>query len=137
MFVINRSGELLLQLRASTKALFAGLWANTCCTHPRPGESVLAAGERRLYEEMGMDLRLERVGTFTYRAEDDDTGYVEHELDHLLIGRSEHDPWLDSHEADAFSWVCVEQIRSEMQSDHRFVPWLRPALNAFPDLGRE
>ena len=137
VFVINQSGELLLQRRASTKALFAGLWANTCCTHPRPGEPVVAAGERRLCEEMGIDLRLEHVGTFKYRAEDEDTGYVEHELDHLLIGRSEHDPLLDSQEADAFSWIHVEQIWSDMHSDHKFVPWLKLALNAFPDLGRE
>jgi isopentenyl-diphosphate delta-isomerase len=135
VFVINRRGELLLQRRAPTKALFGGMWANTCCTHPLAGETITGAGERRLQEEMGLELSLEVVGSFIYRAEDEATGYIEHELDHVLIGRSDADPVLDPDETDAFVWADLDQLRLVAATDSRYVPWLHPALVAFPDLG--
>src|ERR1700744_2607371 len=58
VFVFNGGGQLLLQQRAAVKYHSAGKWSNTCCTHPRPGESNLAAARRRLKEEMGLDCEL-------------------------------------------------------------------------------
>jgi isopentenyl-diphosphate delta-isomerase len=135
VFVINRKGELLLQRRAPTKALFGGRWANTCCTHPLAGETITGAGERRLYEEMGLKLRLEAVGSFIYRAEDEASGYIEHELDHVLIGRSDTDPVLDPDEADSFVWADVDRLRLVAATDPRYAPWVHAALMAVPDLG--
>ena len=91
VFVFNAKGELLLQQRAATKYHSASLWTNTCCGHPRPGETLVAAGERRLKEEMGLSIPLRTTFHFTYRAELEH-GLVEHEMDHVLIGTSDLDP---------------------------------------------
>src|SRR3989338_5068869 len=67
VFVFDPQGELLLQQRAASKYHAAGLWANTCCGHPRPGEDLVAAAHRRLREELGLSCRLSRAGQLTYR----------------------------------------------------------------------
>lgn len=80
-------GHLLLQQRAATKYHSGGLWSNTCCGHPRPGESVRDAANRRLRDELGITgCELVTACEFTYRADLGD-GFVEHELDHVVIGR--------------------------------------------------
>lgn len=133
VFVFNETGEMLLQRRASTKRLFAGRWANTCCTHPLPGEGVVPAGMRRLREEMGLSIALQPIGRFVYRAEDNRSGYVEHELDHVLVGRSEMTPTINLDEADAYRWEPLDSLRRSA-SGAEYAPWLDLALRAFPDL---
>lgn len=78
----------LLQQRAMGKYHSGGLWTNTCCSHPRQGESLEQAGLRRLKEEMGITgvSQLDDIATFLYRAELDNQ-LVEHELDHVLVAR--------------------------------------------------
>lgn len=84
--VVDTDRRWLLQRRAATKAAFAGLWGNTCCTHPRVGEDPQRAGIRRLGEEMGLEVRrLLPAGAFVYRATDPASGLVEHELDHVFV----------------------------------------------------
>src|SRR5678815_4333167 len=61
VFILNKNNELLLQQRAAGKYHSAGLWSNTCCSHPRPGEDALAAARRRLREEMGIDAELQHA----------------------------------------------------------------------------
>jgi len=58
VFVVNSSGDWILQKRSPDKYHSQGLWSNTCCTHPRPGESSSASARRRLKEEMGIDCEL-------------------------------------------------------------------------------
>lgn len=80
------SDRWLLQRRAAAKPLFAGCWANTCCTHPMPGEAATETARRRLEEELGLavtDLRY--AGTFIYRAVDSESGLVEHERDDVYV----------------------------------------------------
>src|SRR5262245_54825248 len=67
IFVFDRAGRLLLQRRAAGKYHSGGLWSNTCCSHPLPGESVLDAAHRRLREEMGFDCPLQPSFTFVYK----------------------------------------------------------------------
>lgn len=85
VFVINATGQLLLQKRALTKYHSRGLWSNTCCGHPRPDESVEKASRRRLREEMGFDSDLSEIFHFVYRADLED-GFIENEYDHVLYG---------------------------------------------------
>jgi isopentenyl-diphosphate Delta-isomerase len=125
VFVFNSAGEVLLQRRANDKYHSGGLWTNTCCSHPRPGEATLDAACRRLEEEMGMKLPLQRVFSFRYRSRFED-GLWEHELDHVFIGYSDEDPVPDQREVGAWRWVPVEQIAREMASDpDRFTVWFR------------
>jgi len=84
--VVDADGLFLLQRRAATKALFPGRWANTCCTHPSPGESPADAIRRRVTEETGLAVTdLVTAGSFEYRAVDEGSGYVECEVDHVYL----------------------------------------------------
>ena len=67
LFVFNSAGELLLQQRAPGKPLWPGYWANSCCSHPRGGEDMETATQRRLSEELGFTCPLEFVFKFQYR----------------------------------------------------------------------
>ena len=68
VFVFDKEGRMLLQRRAEGKYHCGGLWTNTCCSHPRPGELTETAAHRRLQEEMGFDTDLEEIFHFIYQA---------------------------------------------------------------------
>ena len=84
--LFDELGRVLLQRRADEKYHSAGLWSNSCCGHPRPGESVEDAARRRLDDELGIrGCVLARVAEFVYFA-DLGGGLIEHELDHVVVG---------------------------------------------------
>lgn len=113
IFIFNSKGELLLQQRAPGKYHSAGLWTNTCCSHPAPGESSLAAAQRRLREEMGLTCPLQQIFTFTYKVSFDN-GLTENELDHIFIGHSDDVPVPDPAEALSFRYMSPEQIAADI-----------------------
>jgi isopentenyl-diphosphate delta-isomerase type 1 len=132
VFIFRRHPELqlLLQQRADHKYHSGGLWTNTCCSHPRPGEEIVAAGERRLVEEMGIRAKLESLGWFHYIARFGN-GMTENEIDYVLIGfvddLAEFKPNPD--EAKAFRWVTLGDLKLEMGvNPEGFTPWLGLAL---------
>lgn len=127
--VFRPDGALLVQQRASSKYHFPGIWANTCCSHPEPGEDLVASAERRLEEELGITCRLEEAGHFTYRAEDPVSGLVEHEFDHVLVGEvpAGMDPAPDPDEVQAWRWMEVGEGRSWGTAEG-FSPWFAEAL---------
>ena len=86
VFIFDTDGNMLLQRRAATKYHSGGLWSNTCCSHPRPGESVHEAAQRRLQEEMGLDCSLQLALSFTYRKELGN-GLSEYEYNHVFLGQ--------------------------------------------------
>lgn len=127
---IFRGSELLLQQRAAGKYHCPGLWTNTCCSHPRPGEDVVAAGERRLSEEFGFHASLKDLGWFHYNAHFDN-GLSENEIDHVLIGTVGADtvPAPNPEEIQAWRWVTIDALEAEVAAHpERFTPWLKPAL---------
>jgi isopentenyl-diphosphate Delta-isomerase len=129
IFVFDESGRLMLQRRAVGKYHSAGQWSNTCCTHPRPGEPVVTAAHRRLREEMGFDCPLRRLGSFVYRARLDN-GMLEHELDHLFVGRFEGTPAPNPGEVMDWRWVTVDGLAAEMgDRPGDFTPWFALAWN--------
>lgn len=128
VFVFTSGGRLLLQRRAAGKYHFAGRWSNSCCGHPRPGETVAAGGGRRLYEELGISCELEEVGSFRYAATDRASGLAELELDHVLVGVSDADPAPDPAEVDAVRLVGLEELAEAMRADpEAYTPWLDQA----------
>ncbi len=128
--VLDDRGNVLLQRRSASKHHFRGLWSNTCCSHPRPGEGIVAAGERRLAEEMGFTTSLVDVGAFTYRAVDPDSGLVEHEMDHVLVGRHREDPDPDPAEADDWHWTDLDVLIADVAArPGRYTPWLAQVLD--------
>jgi isopentenyl-diphosphate delta-isomerase len=84
--LVDPDGRWLLQRRATSKAAFPDRWANSCCTHPAPGEEPADAARRRVSQELGLDVaELAAAGTFTYQAPDPASGLVEHEFDHVFV----------------------------------------------------
>ena len=129
VFVFDEAGRLLLQRRADDKYHSGGLWSNTCCSHPRAGESLLEAAHRRLREEMGLECPLRAVFSFAYRAALDG-GLVEHEFDHVVVGRFEGAPAPDAREVGAWKWERVVAIQAQLADDPRaFTAWFKPALD--------
>ena len=109
VFVLNDKGELMLQQRALHKYHSPGLWTNTCCSHQRDGETNIAAGKRRLHEEMGFVTELREVTSFIYKAPFDN-GLTEHELDHIMIGNFNDTPNINPEEV-ALSLIHIWRCR--------------------------
>ncbi|MEL6329578.1 MAG: isopentenyl-diphosphate Delta-isomerase [Planctomycetota bacterium] len=132
VFLFDDRGRLLLQQRAASKYHFGGLWANTCCSHPRRGESPVEAGARRLVEELGIGaVELSVATTFTYRAHDEASGLTEHEFDHVLVGRFGGEPKPNPDEVQAVRWVDTEELDRELaERPEVFSPWFPIALRA-------
>ena len=127
VMLLDGQGRVLLQRRAGGKYHFPGLWTNACCSHPRPGEGVLAAGQRRLTEELGLDgVELREAGVFEYRAESQATGLWEWEVDHVLVGRwdgaAESLP-VDASEVEAVRWASSAEIDAMVAEGRDVTPW--------------
>ena len=116
VFIFNKKGELMLQQRAAHKYHSPLLWTNTCCSHQRNGESNLEAGVRRLQEEMGFTAAIKEVFSFIYKAPFDN-GLTEHELDHVLIGYFDDEPNLNKEEAEAYKWMTLEDVKSDIDEN--------------------
>ncbi len=113
VFVLNDNKELMLQQRAHQKYHSPLLWTNTCCSHQRLGETNIAAGSRRLYEEMGFRVPLKELFHFIYKAPFDN-GLTEHELDHVMIGYSNETPNINREEVESWKWMKIEDVKADM-----------------------
>jgi isopentenyl-diphosphate delta-isomerase len=128
VWVFNTKGELLLQQRAIGKYHCGGMWTNTCCSHPRPGETTIDAAHRRLKEEMGFDCELREVTEFIYHV-DFPNGLTEHEYLHVFIGKYDLDPILNPEEASDFRWISLNTLRGDIAHDpEKYTYWSRLTL---------
>ena len=135
-YVFNRDGELLLQRRSALKYHFAGLWSNTCCGHPRPGEGVLAAAERRLEEEFGFRTALRPLLTFVYQARDPASGLSEHEFLNVLVGEFDGEPRAEPAEIQDWRWCNLADVRRRLAvAPEVATPWFRLTLERWPTAG--
>ena len=133
-----RGPELLLARRALCKYHSGGLWANSCCSHPRVGEQVLEAARRRVREELGCEaVSLREVAAFVYRAEFEN-GLCEHEIDHVLVGSCDGEVTPDLSESDEVRWVDLEALAAELAGEPRaFTAWAPMVLSlAMADIAR-
>lgn len=125
VFVLNEKGELMVQQRAAEKYHSGTLWTNTCCSHPRKGETAEEAAHRRLMEEMGFDCPINKVLEFTYRAELD-KGMIEHEYDHLFIGEFNGEPNLNPDEAMAWKWMRLDELSADIEDQpEKYTAWFK------------
>ena len=116
VFVFNENGALMLQQRAANKYHSPLLWANTCCSHQRAGETNIQAGKRRLMEEMGFVCELKEVTSFIYKAPFDN-GLTEHELDHIMIGHYNENPIINTEEVEHFKWMLLEDVKIDIEKN--------------------
>ena len=114
IFIFNSKGELLMQQRALSKYHSPGLWTNTCCSHPRDGETLTEATSRRLMEEMGMTCEMHEVYTFIYKAPVG-KGLTEHEFDHVWIGRSDETPQINREEVESWKYMSLSDLKVDIQ----------------------
>lgn len=126
VFVFNSNGKMLLQKRAGHKYHSGGLWTNTCCSHPAPGEETIDAAKRRLKEEMGISVNeLQFAFSFIYKVELDNS-LTEHELDHVFLAVSDHEPVLNTDEASAFEYQDLNTIREKIKlHPEQFTFWFK------------
>ena len=128
IFVFNDSGQMMIQQRALSKYHSPGLWTNTCCSHPRPGESLDDATSRRIIEEMGFSCDMREVFSFIYNAPFDH-GLTEHELDHVFMGIYNDSPEINPEEVAEWKWIDVDELLSDVQLNPQdFTVWFKIAL---------
>jgi len=128
IFVFNSRNEMLLQKRAEAKYHCGGLWTNTCCSHPRKGESLEKATHRRLQEEMGFDCELKEIDSFIYKA-GFDNGLTEHEYDHIFTGKFDGESNLNPEEAEDYKWIGLENLKKEIKKNPEdFTVWFKIAM---------
>ncbi|TCB91259.1 isopentenyl-diphosphate Delta-isomerase [Micromonospora zingiberis] len=128
VLLVAPDGRVLLQRRAAMKTRFPLRWANSCCGHPQPGESLSEAANRRLGEELGVGpVPLAEVGVYRYQAEDPTTGRIEVEYDHVLRGEFRPDTQLrpEPSEVAEVRWVDPVTLATQLIEDpDAYAPWL-------------
>jgi isopentenyl-diphosphate delta-isomerase len=137
VLLLDSSGRLLIQRRARTKYHFAGLWSNSCCGHPAPGQDVLDAASIRLADELGLAVppgRLRRIGAVVYRAADPVSGLVEWEFDHVVVGSVRGRPDPNDAEVEEVAFVSLDDLERTGPSGD-FTAWFPTVLRAaLPEL---
>ncbi|MDA0197078.1 MAG: isopentenyl-diphosphate Delta-isomerase [Bacteroidetes bacterium] len=128
VFIFNSKGELLLQQRADNKYHSAGLWTNTCCSHPRFGEETADAVERRLNEEMGLSCKTNFAFNFTYKTKFEN-GLTEHELDHVYFGITDNLPIPEKSEVRDWKYMSLQDLELDIiQKAQIYTEWMKICL---------
>ncbi|KUH38159.1 MULTISPECIES: isopentenyl-diphosphate Delta-isomerase [Streptomyces] len=130
VFLFDEEGRLLLQRRALGKYHSPGVWSNTCCGHPYPGEAPFTAAARRVFEELGVSPSLmAEAGTVRYNHPDPDSGLVEQEFNHLFVGMVQAPLRPDAQEVEETAFVTAQEL-AERHASAPFSAWFMTVLDA-------
>lgn len=125
IFIFNSKRELLMHQRSEDKLLWPMIWSNSCCSHPRKGETGESAAHRRLKEELGIDTELIYLFNFIYQAQYKDIG-SEHELCSVYIGRSDDKILVNPTEIADWKYFAPEDLNDQIRNDpDKFSPWFK------------
>jgi len=129
VFIFSSGRErVIIQKRADDKYHSGGKWANTCCSHPRTGETLTEAVRRRLAEEAGIECPVTEAGSFIYYAPFAD-GLAEYEYDHVFVGEYDGPFTPDPAEAQEMKSVEVEWLKRDIEArPEQYAPWFFTAL---------
>jgi len=128
VFIFSNDGKMLLQKRADEKYHSAGKWSNTACSHPRTDEKTIDAAHRRLEEEMGFDCEIDEAFSFVYKAHVGD-GLIEHEYDHVFVGRSDTKPSPDPDEVSDWKYVDLDWLMDDLENNpDDYTVWFKIAV---------
>lgn len=128
VFIFNTNGELLMQQRASEKYHSAGLWTNTCCSHPKFDEHTIDAVKRRLKQEMGIKCETKFAFSFMYKATFEN-GLIEHEYDHVYFGISDSLPIPDRSEVQNWRYVSLKELQTNVSKHpEQYSEWFKICL---------
>ena len=127
--IFNSKGEILLQKRALSKYHSGGLWTNACCSHPLPGESLEIATQRKLKQEMGIDLKVEYAYKFIYRTHLE-RGLIEHECDHVFTAIFDGEPVINKHEVEDWKFISPANLRIDVKlNPQNYTYWFKLILD--------
>ncbi len=130
VFLFDSEGRVLMQKRAPEKRLWGDYWSNSCCSHPRVGESLEVAVERRLLEELGTAADVEFVYKFTYQASFGELG-AEHEYCSVFVGRPRDTISVNTSEIAEYRWLTpVELSRELTENSSSYTPWCQQEWEA-------
>ncbi|RYM33901.1 isopentenyl-diphosphate Delta-isomerase [Brumimicrobium glaciale] len=125
VIIFNDNDEMLIHKRASDKYHCGGLWTNACCSHPRLNEAVKDAALRRMQEEMGFTTSIEYIGQFIYKTEFEN-GLIEHELDHLFMGKFNGEPKPNPEEVEDFKYIGIDELKLDIEkSPQNYTVWFK------------
>ncbi|MBS3051403.1 MAG: isopentenyl-diphosphate Delta-isomerase [Candidatus Aenigmarchaeota archaeon] len=131
VFVLNNKDQLLITKRSLHKKTWPGFWSNTCCSHPRSGEPVELAGQRRVEEELGFACKPDFLFKFEYSAKYDDE-WGENELDHVFVGYYDGPVKPNEDEIDEFKWIDLGELRADMEKNPgKYTPWFKLCFRRF------
>jgi isopentenyl-diphosphate delta-isomerase len=125
-YVFNHEGDVLVTRRALSKSTWAGVWTNSFCGHPLPGEPVLSALNRRAQTELGLGIRSLRLALpqFRYRATDA-SGIVENEICPVYFATTAEEPTPNRREVSEHTWVSTSRLSRAVQATPwAFSPWM-------------
>ncbi len=129
VFIFNSKGEWLLQRRATSKYHSNGLWTNTCCTHPHPGETNIVAAYRRLKEEMRMECNLTEIFSFVY-SEKLDNELTEYEFDHVFAGITDQLPSINPDEVMDWKYISYDDLQEDIKKNpQNYTVWFRQIID--------
>lgn len=133
VFLFNSKGEMLLQQRALQKYHSAGLWSNTCCSHPIVHEAIEDSLKKRLNHEMGMEADVEFLYKFKYKVALEN-GFTEHEMDHVYFGISDDQPNVNPEEVKSWKYLSMDEVKHQLEKHpEQFSVWFRIC---FPEIER-
>lgn len=136
VIIFNDKGEMLVQQRAFTKYHWAGIWSNTCCSHPRKNESFKAAAERRLFEELAFRTPLKEQFHFIYKAHDAKSGLTEWEYDTVFTGTYNEPFEFNKEEIAAVRWMKTEDVLREInEKPEEYSFWFKIILDEMKKRG--
>jgi len=131
IFIINSKGEMLVHKRSRLKNTWPGYWTNACCSHPRKGETLNNATQRRLREELGFACPLKYIFKFQYKS-DYDRKYGENEIDNVFIGFYDGPMKPDKDEIEECKFIRIEELQEDMKNNpDSYTPWF---IKAFPEI---
>jgi len=129
ILIFNSKGEFILQKRAANKYHSAGLWSNTCCSHPKPNETMVDAVQRRLKEEMGIECETNFAYKFKYQT-DLDNDLIEHELDYVFVGVCDDRPAINALEVAECKFISLAEIRKDLiKNPEAYTFWFKEIIN--------
>lgn len=128
IFIFNSQGKMLIHQRAKQKYHSPMLWTNACCSHPRPGETILQAAKRRLEEEMGFVTELIPTFSFIYKT-NFDNNLIEHELDHVLLGTYNGAIHINTNEVNDYKFIDPQELLIDLKNNpQRYTVWFKIAV---------
>jgi len=135
IFLFNKKGELLIQKRAKSKYHSGGLWSNTCCSHPKPKKNLKEEAKKRLKEEMGIECDLNEIFSFTYNIKVGDL--IEHEFDHVFLGRFEGNPKPTPKEVEDWKWINKRELQKDIKENpEKYTAWFKIILDRVLKYGK-